>query len=107
LDANTNKIHEDIINLKDIERYKSRNRDKQPKEDTRILQTMVETITQYDRLIGHYSCRFDLPFVRTRAVICNVAFPFYGELYQADTWFGKCNKEFGGRNEKRSFESSY
>jgi DNA polymerase elongation subunit (family B) len=41
---------------------------------------------RFDRIIGHYSCRYDLPFIRTRAVICGLDFPEFGLIWQTDTW---------------------
>ena len=92
LDNDSGHIYEDAITLKDISKYKSRHRDKQPKEDKRVIKSLVDRMCQYDRLIGHYQCKFDLPFIRTRAVICGVDFPIYGEIFQSDTWLGLKHK---------------
>ena len=80
------KLYSDMLTLDDIKKYSSRERDTQPKEDTRILKSLVRDFQNFDRVVGHYSCGYDLPFVRTRAVICGVDFPTYGTLYQGDTW---------------------
>lgn len=77
---------EDYITLADINKYKSNKRDVEPKEDTRIVQSLVDLMSKYSRVCGHYSCGFDLPFARTRAVIDGVGFPAYGTLYQSDSW---------------------
>lgn len=79
-------VFEDYLTLDDIKKYKSTDRDAQPKEDTRIVQSLVNLMSKYTRVIGHYSCGYDLPFARTRAVICGVDFPSYGMLFQSDTW---------------------
>ena len=86
LDAKTDKIISDIITPDDIKKYSSHDRDKMPKEDTRILKSLIDTLQNYDRLVGHYSSRFDLQFSRTRSIICDVPFPHFGEIYQSDTW---------------------
>jgi hypothetical protein len=86
LDAKTNKMYGDVINLNDIKKYKSRERDVQPKEDTRIVQSFVDKVSEYDRVVLHFGCWYDLPFARTRAVIDKVEFPMYGSVYQTDTW---------------------
>jgi len=86
LDAQTNKMYGDRITLEDINKYKSKERNVQPKEDTRIIQSLIDKMSEYDRVIFHYGCRYDLPFVRTRAVICKVRFLSYGALYQKDSW---------------------
>ena len=85
IDDKGNKF-EDNITLEDIKKYKSSNRDIEPKEDKRIVQSLVDLMNKYDRVIGHYSCGFDTPFTRTRAVICGVEFPSYGVIFQSDTW---------------------
>lgn len=85
LDQN-NKLYSDMLTLADIQKYKSTKRDIEPKEDSRILQSLIRDLGNFDRVIGHYSCGYDLPFIRTRAVICDIPFPEYGTLYQSDTW---------------------
>jgi hypothetical protein len=77
---------EDYINLADINKYKSSDRFVEPKEDTRIVKSLVDLMSKYTRVVGHYSCGYDLPFARTRAVIDKVDFPSYGMLFQSDTW---------------------
>jgi len=56
------------------------------KPDTRIVQNLINILSQFDRVVGHYSSKFDLPFVRTRALYDGLDFPSYGQLYQDDTW---------------------
>jgi uncharacterized protein YprB with RNaseH-like and TPR domain len=86
------KKYEDAITLADINKYKSNNREIQPKEDTRIVQHLINVMTQYTKVVAHYGSRYDLPFLRTRAVICGIDFPAYGMLFQADTWMMLKNK---------------
>ena len=85
IDEDGNKF-EDYLTLDDIKKYKSTDRDVMPKEDTRIVKSLVDLMSKYTRVCGHYSCGYDLPFMRTRAVICGVDFPSYGMLFQSDTW---------------------
>lgn len=57
--------------------------------DKNILQTLVNTMWKYDRLVGHYAdnYRFDIPFIRTRALMMGVkGFPAYGQMYITDTY---------------------
>lgn len=86
LDNDTNKMYGDVLTLDDIKKGKSTKREVQPKEDKRIVQSLVNCLSNYDRVIGHFSSRFDLPMIRSRAIICGVEFPSYGALYQTDTW---------------------
>jgi uncharacterized protein YprB with RNaseH-like and TPR domain len=59
-------------------------------EDKRIIETCIDTMKQFDRIVGHYSSRFDIPYLRTRAVMHDnknaLGFPKYGELIHTDTW---------------------
>ena len=79
------KRYEDIVKEEDFIKYRT-NKNGMAKEDTRILRNFVRDISNFDRLIGHYSCRFDSNFARTRAVICGIDFPKWGSIYQTDTW---------------------
>ena len=56
------------------------------KEDMRVVETCIETMLQFDRIVGHYSTYFDIPFLRTRALIHGLEFPVTGRLYHTDTW---------------------
>ena len=85
LDIDSNKIVEDVITLDDIKKYKSAKRNVHPKEDFRIIESLVKTLKNYQWIITHYGSLFDLKFVRTRAVICNIPFPEFGSMYQRDT----------------------
>jgi len=85
LDAKTNKVYKDSITLADIKNYSSKKRNIHPREDKRIIKSLTDKLEQYNRVITHYGSLFDLKFIRTRAVICNVDFPSYGLIYQADT----------------------
>lgn len=86
-DMNSDKIYSDHITLEDIKKYKSRSRDIEPVEDTRVVKNLVRDMANFNRIVGHYSGKFDIPFIRTRAVIDNIPFPEFGEYYQTDTWF--------------------
>lgn len=70
----------DFITKKDIRRYGVY------KSDTRIVKSLINKLLEYDRAVGHYSGRYDMPMLRTRAVILGIPFPTYGSLYQGDTW---------------------
>ena len=85
-DASSDKVYSDHLTLKDINKYKSCDREKDPREDTRVLEHLVSDMGNFNRLVGHYSCKFDLPYIRTRAVMCGVEFPEFGEYFQIDTW---------------------
>jgi hypothetical protein len=54
--------------------------------DKRIVETCVEQMLTFDRLVGHYSTYFDIPFIRTRAEHHDTYFPEYGLIYGSDVW---------------------
>lgn len=78
LNDKTQDIESDVITKKDIEAGI---------EDKRIVQSFVEAITQYDKIVGFYSSRFDIPYARARAVINKVKFPSYGAITHQDLYF--------------------
>ena len=55
-------------------------------EDKRVVSTCIDTMRTFDRVVGHYSTYFDIPFLRTRAIIHGLDFPKHGELYHTDAW---------------------
>lgn len=54
--------------------------------DKRICKEFIEAIKPYNFLVGHYSERFDLPYLRTRCLLHKIPFPIYGEKFHKDTW---------------------
>ncbi len=69
--------YEDVLNKKDVlSGY----------EDKRIVQSCIDNMLKFDRVCGHYSTYFDIPFLRTRALIHGLKFPGQGELYHTDVW---------------------
>jgi uncharacterized protein YprB with RNaseH-like and TPR domain len=76
-DMQTEEIYYDYITHEDIENDIA---------DKRIVTTLIDTLWRYDRIIGHYSTYFDVPFVRTRALVNDVEFPVWGNFFHTDTW---------------------
>ena len=62
--------------------------DKKHEPDYWVMKDLCEDIRKYDRLIGFYSSdgKFDIPFLRSRAVSQNLCFPGYGEVMMEDVW---------------------
>lgn len=56
--------------------------------DKRILQECIDTMRKFDRIVVFYGgdMRFDLPFVRSRAVYFGLDFPIYKELQLLDLY---------------------
>lgn len=55
-------------------------------EDRRIVGDLITACTHYDKLIGFYSKRFDLPFMRTRAIHMKIDFPYYSTIRHIDVY---------------------
>ncbi len=71
------KIISDVLTLEDIDRGK---------QDERIVESLVDELVKYDRIFTHYGTYFDVPFIRTRALVHKLYFPGYGALYHTDVW---------------------
>jgi len=83
--AGKNKFYYDYLTAKDIKKYSFKGNGVAV-EDTRLVRNLVRDLRNFDRVITHFGSVYDLSFIRTRAVICGVDFPEFGELYQTDTW---------------------
>lgn len=68
--------------------------------DKRLLQECVEAMRKYDRLVVYWGKdkRFDIPFLRTRAVSNGVNFPLWQERIVNDLYDTVRNKFKFGRN---------
>ena len=56
--------------------------------DKNLLKQFIEDAKQFDRFVLHYgeNGRFDIPFMRTRAVKWGLDFPKYKSMYVSDTY---------------------
>ena len=75
-------IHYDLIRKKEV-----RN-----KNDKRLIGSAIEEIKKYDRVITWYGSRFDLPYLRSRAIHWEIDFPSYRELLHTDLYYVARNK---------------
>ena len=55
--------------------------------DKAVVKQLVEDMSGFDCLIGYFSSRFDMPFIRTRAMIHNIPFPAYGHIQHKDVYY--------------------
>ncbi len=74
----TDKIWYDVITKKDME---------SDILDRRIVKHCIEDMMRFDRVIGHYSTKYDIPFVRTRALSLGLYFPEFGQLNHTDVYY--------------------
>ena len=56
------------------------------KSDTRIAQRCIDDIQKFDTLVTFYGKRFDVPFLRTRAIVDGLSFPVFGSIKHVDVW---------------------
>jgi len=56
--------------------------------DKRVVGSLCDNLPQFDRVVTHYGERFDIPYIRTRALKWGLEerFPAYGQLYHTDVW---------------------
>lgn len=66
--------------------------------DERVVESFIEEISKYKIIIGYYSTNYDLPFMRTKAMMYNKEFPGYGEIYHWDLYYTVRNKMSLHRN---------
>lgn len=74
-------IYYDHLTNKDVTKFPA-------SEDKRILETCVDTMREFDRIVTHYGgdFQYDLPYLRTRCIMMGVKFPKHGDIFHADTF---------------------
>lgn len=60
--------------------------------DGKVVKACVTDMRRFDRLVGYYSTKFDIPFIRTRAIALGLDFPEYGEIIHNDLYYTVRNK---------------
>ena len=55
--------------------------------DRRIVETLLKALEDVDVVVGYYSTRFDVPFLKTRALANGIAPPGAGALYHWDVYY--------------------
>lgn len=80
-DSKSTKIYEGVITKQDIDKAQAGD------EDRRLVAQCIEDIGRFDRIVTYYGKRFDIPYIRTRAVTNDVPFPYYGTLVHTDLYF--------------------
>jgi len=54
--------------------------------DKRLMEDFCKDARKFDKLVGYYSSRFDIPFLRSRAIFHGLDFPVYKEIKHADLY---------------------
>ena len=55
--------------------------------DKRVVKDFVDEIKKYKIIVGYYSTRMDLPYMRAKALHYGLDFPGAGELYHWDLYY--------------------
>jgi len=55
--------------------------------DKRLMKEFIEDLKKFDRIIGYYAQRFDIPFLRSRAIYHGLRFPPYGSHFFNDVYY--------------------
>ena len=78
---------EGVINQGDILQYKF---------DKELIKELIEAIKEYDVLITYYGTKFDIPFIRTRAMSHRLKFLSFGSAQHKDVYYMvKCRMRLG------------
>lgn len=78
LDDESGKIASDVFTPEDL---------KKGYEDKRITRSCVQEMCKYDKIVTYYGARFDIPYIRARALINGIEFPSYGTIVHKDLYF--------------------
>jgi len=57
------------------------------KTDKRVVKEILEEMKKYKILVGYYSTKHDIPFIRSKALHYNFEFPGYGTVYHWDLYY--------------------
>lgn len=60
--------------------------------DKNVVKQLIEDMKEFDLLITYYGTKFDIPFIRTRAVAMGVPFPPFGSVQHKDMYYAVRNK---------------
>jgi len=76
-------IIERVLSPKDIKKHTF---------DKQLMKQFIIDSRKFDRLLGYYSTKFDIPFLRTRCVYFGLDFPLYSEIKHTDVYYIVRNK---------------
>lgn len=55
--------------------------------DKRLVQQCIDDLSKFDEILTYYGTRFDIPFVRSRALYWGLEFPKYGFINHKDIYY--------------------
>lgn len=56
-------------------------------EDKRVVERCVEDMKKFDLIVTYYGTKFDIPYIRTRALSLNIDFPEFGSIKHKDCYY--------------------
>ena len=80
-EAGAKKIYEGTLTPQDIKKASI------GCEDKRLVTQLVADLANFDRIVTYYGKRFDVPYIRSRALMTGVKFPLFGSLIHVDLYF--------------------
>ena len=78
LDGKTNTVLSSVLTPHDIKTANFGD------EDRRLVSACITDLAKFDRIVTYYGSRFDVPFLRARALSTGLDFPNYGTLKHTD-----------------------
>lgn len=55
--------------------------------DKEVVKSLIEDMKKFTRVVTYYGARFDIPFIRTRAVKWGLEFPLYKQVLHTDVYY--------------------
>lgn len=55
--------------------------------DKRLVRDLLNDMRKFDRIVTYYGTRYDIPFIRSRAMAHKLDFPEYGSVFHTDVYF--------------------
>lgn len=77
LDDKTNKILHRIVTKKELEKNL----------DREVVKQCIKDLSTFDRVVTYYGSKFDLPFIRSRALYWGLDFPGFGQINHDDIYY--------------------
>ena len=80
-DSKSDKVYSSVLTPQDIKKATFGS------EDKRLVRECLVNLQKFDRIVTYYGSRFDVPFIRARALSTGLDFPNYGTLKHTDLYF--------------------
>jgi len=97
LDYTTGKVLSRAITMKEL---------MSDKLDKQVVTELIKDIDKFDRIITYYGTRFDVPFIRTRAVHHGMKFLPFGAVIHNDAYYMVRNRFLLSRNRLENAEET-